>query len=105
MIDVGPIAEFEGTEWISFPLVRDMDNKMYERQRGPNLEIGSYAHRPILHEPDEIPRVGESEQASPTSFPFTPEDFSDRKSTRLNSSYVAISYAVFCLKKKKITKN
>src|SRR5690625_7725998 len=27
----------------------------------------------------------------------------DRKSTRLNSSHVAISYAVFCLKKKKLT--
>src|SRR5207253_5285867 len=27
----------------------------------------------------------------------------DRKSTRLNSSHVAISYAVFCLKKKTIT--
>src|SRR5437868_8846017 len=26
----------------------------------------------------------------------------DRKSTRLNSSHVSISYAVFCLKKKKI---
>src|SRR5690625_7418342 len=29
----------------------------------------------------------------------------DRKSTRLNSSHVAISYAVFCLKKKKKHKN
>src|SRR5690625_6709141 len=28
----------------------------------------------------------------------------DRKSTRLNSSHVAISYAVFCLKKKTETK-
>src|SRR5437870_8943032 len=28
----------------------------------------------------------------------------DRKSTRLNSSHVAISYAVFCLKKKKTYK-
>src|SRR5690349_22951383 len=28
---------------------------------------------------------------------------SDRKSTRLNSSHVEISYAVFCLKKKKTT--
>ena len=27
--------------------------------------------------------------------------FKDRKSTRLNSSHVVISYAVFCLKKKK----
>src|SRR5690625_5353514 len=30
-----------------------------------------------------------------------PEADLDRKSTRLNSSHVAISYAVFCLKKKK----
>src|SRR5690606_26203159 len=30
-------------------------------------------------------------------------DFGDRKSTRLNSSHVKISYAVFCLKKKKIS--
>src|SRR5690606_12319877 len=29
----------------------------------------------------------------------------DRKSTRLNSSHVKISYAVFCLKKKNITTN
>src|SRR5437870_11167229 len=29
------------------------------------------------------------------------EEVQDRKSTRLNSSHVAISYAVFCLKKKK----
>src|SRR5690606_40688786 len=28
------------------------------------------------------------------------DDFKDRKSTRLNSSHVKISYAVFCLKKK-----
>src|SRR3712207_8781371 len=29
-------------------------------------------------------------------------EFEDRKSTRLNSSHANISYAVFCLKKKKI---
>src|SRR3712207_9029685 len=36
--------------------------------------------------------------------PFTPPDVGlveDRKSTRLNSSHANISYAVFCLKKKK----
>src|SRR5690554_7075099 len=32
------------------------------------------------------------------------EEIIDRKSTRLNSSHVRISYAVFCLKKKKNTK-
>src|SRR5690625_1701024 len=31
-------------------------------------------------------------------------ELEDRKSTRLNSSHVAISYAVFCLKKKKAKK-
>src|SRR5690625_6279738 len=34
-----------------------------------------------------------------------PGSLSDRKSTRLNSSHVAISYAVFCLKKKKNKEN
>src|SRR5437870_13006644 len=34
-------------------------------------------------------------------FAPSPEPTGDRKSTRLNSSHVAISYAVFCLKKKK----
>src|SRR5207253_4874543 len=36
----------------------------------------------------------------PTNFDLPVWD-GDRKSTRLNSSHVAISYAVFCLKKKK----
>src|SRR5256885_3735200 len=31
--------------------------------------------------------------------------YEDRKSTRLNSSHLVISYAVFCLKKKKIIDN
>src|SRR5699024_11566892 len=32
--------------------------------------------------------------------PLEPAEVADRKSTRLNSSHVSISYAVFCLKKK-----
>src|SRR5690606_40997018 len=32
-------------------------------------------------------------------------NYEDRKSTRLNSSHVKISYAVFCLKKKKKTRH
>src|SRR2546422_7046024 len=35
------------------------------------------------------------------SFSFTDVNAADRKSTRLNSSHGYISYAVFCLKKKK----
>src|SRR5699024_2904169 len=56
MIDLGPIPELAATGgWITFPLVRDMDAHMYARQRGEAQELGSYAHRPILHEPDQIP--------------------------------------------------
>src|SRR5690554_7048316 len=49
--------------------------------------------------------------AAPMAFFLLPRNrpdnlFPDRKSTRLNSSHVRISYAVFCLKKKKmITKH
>src|SRR3712207_8154845 len=35
--------------------------------------------------------------------PHRPSEVEDRKSTRLNSSHANISYAVFCLKKKKHT--
>src|SRR5205807_4799902 len=40
-----------------------------------------------------------------SSFVICHSFLGDRKSTRLNSSHLVISYAVFCLKKKKITKN
>src|SRR4051794_41531078 len=36
-----------------------------------------------------------------SSLPTSVEPVKDRKSTRLNSSHPSISYAVFCLKKKK----
>src|SRR5256885_12879686 len=39
------------------------------------------------------------EATAPHVLPFGPS--ADRKSTRLNSSHLVISYAVFCLKKKK----
>src|SRR2546430_17688753 len=47
----------------------------------------------------------EFERANPSGLHFIGTDFAsageDRKSTRLNSSHSQISYAVFCLKKKK----
>jgi glycine cleavage system aminomethyltransferase T/glycine/D-amino acid oxidase-like deaminating enzyme len=75
MIDIGPVPRFAGaTSAIEFPIVRDMDTNMYERQDGSGLEVGSYAHRPILHDPDEIPSIEES-ALSPTELPFTEDDF------------------------------
>ena len=75
MIDVGPIPELAKTgREIAFPIVRDMDTLMYERQNGEDMEVGSYAHRPILHRPTEIPSLGEA-ALSPTQLPFTEDDF------------------------------
>jgi glycine cleavage system aminomethyltransferase T/glycine/D-amino acid oxidase-like deaminating enzyme len=75
MISVGPIPLFEKTVGeIEYPIVRDMDTNMYERQNGNDMEVGSYAHRPILMEANDIPS-NEEAALSPTELPFTPDDF------------------------------
>jgi glycine cleavage system aminomethyltransferase T/glycine/D-amino acid oxidase-like deaminating enzyme len=75
MISVGPIALFDETPGeISFPIVRDVDENMYERQHGGDMEVGSYAHRPIIVDPDSIPSI-EAAVLSPTELPFTSDDF------------------------------
>src|SRR5690554_4351268 len=48
------------------------------------------------HEAGTLKAITEARQAAVSASSV------DRKSTRLNSSHVRISYAVFCLKKKKI---
>src|SRR5256885_11449053 len=47
---------------------------------------------------------GASRTRTATFIPMIPSAKADRKSTRLNSSHLVISYAVFCLKKKKYTR-
>ncbi|MCI0344854.1 MAG: FAD-dependent oxidoreductase [Chloroflexi bacterium] len=75
MIDIGPVPMFaNASSEVDFPIVRDMDTNMYERQHGNGFEIGSYAHRPILMAPDDIPSI-EASALSPTMLPFTKEDF------------------------------
>src|SRR5438067_9522801 len=54
--------------------------------RSPAARLPGRLHRDISQTPPPLPRSCPS---------------GDRKSTRLNSSHVSISYAVFCLKKKK----
>ncbi len=101
MIDVGPIAEFEHCrEEIEYPILRDMDALMYERQIGRNLEIGSYAHRPITVHPDDIPAI-ETAKLSPTEMPFTKDDFDPQLEdaltllpAMLDKEEVEIQYAI-----------
>ncbi len=75
MADVGPIDILaETNNEIGYPIVRDMDTFCYERQSAGSMEVGSYAHRPIFHHPDEIPSNDEA-ALTPTEMPFTPDDF------------------------------
>src|SRR5207253_10783880 len=80
---------------------------LFRSSRSPNRSVASRAIslrfpcnsqdtvRTVLYPPGLFARLNSRQRtASRTCKP-------DRKSTRLNSSHVAISYAVFCLKKKK----
>ena len=51
-----------------------MDTFCYERQHGSDMEVGSYAHRPILMTPEDIPSIDQA-KLSPTEMPFTEDDF------------------------------
>jgi glycine cleavage system aminomethyltransferase T/glycine/D-amino acid oxidase-like deaminating enzyme len=83
MISVGPCPQLAGgTGEINYPIVRDMDTFCYERQHGADMEVGSYAHRAILMEPEDIPSIEQS-KLSPTELPFTEEDFD----TQLEQAY------------------
>src|SRR6476619_5253597 len=101
MIDVGPVPHFKDTKGvIEFTIVRDMDKNMYDRQDGSGLEIGSYAHRPILHDVEDIPS-NEEAALSPTEFPFTEKDFEQQMEDALelipdvlNDESVGIKYAI-----------
>src|SRR5690625_6544774 len=70
----------------------------------PNWAAGIAAMREIA-ESDATPSITRVSDAPETAFSLSTQKEStslkskDRKSTRLNSSHVAISYAVFCLKK------
>ena len=75
MISVGPVPQLAGSVGeISFPIIRDMDTFCYERQHGGDMEVGSYAHRAILHDAEDIPSMEQS-KLSPTEMPFTADDF------------------------------
>ena len=78
MKDIGTVPMFADAKGdIEYPIVRDMDTNMYERQHGTGLEIGSYAHRPMLYDAEDIPSNAEA-ALSPTEFPFTPDDFAEQ---------------------------
>src|SRR3712207_8186240 len=71
----------------------------------PDLGRAGAAAAPGERPPGSFGSEAAPPQAPPPSRPqklfMIPSTWADRKSTRLNSSHANISYAVFCLKKKK----
>ena len=63
MIDIGPVRDLRARRRVAvgYPIIRDVDTNMYERQHGNEFEVGSYAHRRDPHGPRRHPvdrRVG-----------------------------------------------
>src|SRR2546427_6930404 len=67
------------------------------RSRDDDLAFPRLLDQPRSH----VHRVAEHVILALDHRPAVKDVFGDRKSTRLNSSHSQISYAVFCLKKKK----
>src|SRR3989454_7911139 len=87
-----------------FPYTTLFRSHQEERDRGEDgarEEIGSPAPQPS---PGAVAqRAHDRLHQQPGERRREPQQRQDRKSTRLNSSHLVISYAVFCLKKKKKT--
>src|SRR3712207_7111128 len=75
-----------------FPYTTLFRSILDEVRRYPNL-------REVVWVQEEPRNMGARAHMSPRLLQILPAE--DRKSTRLNSSHANISYAVFCLKKKK----
>src|SRR3712207_8374466 len=67
------------------------------RRRGPELRCAGHPPRPELLGLGGVPEARQGGGCA-----WLRRRTGDRKSTRLNSSHANISYAVFCLKKKKM---
>src|SRR5436309_4784505 len=94
-----PPGGFSHSAWYNFRRSRQLTQQT-ERVRLPVRHVAlrsgqSYAADGILAEPEDGRTVERAACLHRKGCKYE-----DRKSTRLNSSHVKISYAVFCLKKK-----
>src|SRR5690242_21231637 len=81
-------------------LFRSRSRLRLRRCEPPGDPDGVDLHRRVHHHAD-ASRAAEQEPLRGRVWHDLRRADSDRKSTRLNSSHMSISYAVFCLKKKK----
>src|SRR5438270_9924505 len=97
-----------GAGFIGSNFVRYLFNKYGDAAQVVNLDKLTYAGiRENLAEYEGKPnyRFLHGDIAKPEDVAEAYKGVEDRKSTRLNSSHSQISYAVFCLKKKKRTRD
>src|SRR5690349_24238408 len=80
-------------------LFRSLPTVTFTPELAPTAQLDAAAVVPEVQA--EVPSVEIPVVPSNTPGNAVAESLPDRKSTRLNSSHVEISYAVFCLKKKK----
>ncbi|MEA5406125.1 FAD-binding oxidoreductase [Haloarculaceae archaeon H-GB2-1] len=77
LVSVGPIDLFEEHDGeINHPVIRDMDARLYQRPNGNDMEVGSYLHRPMLWDADDI-LPNEEAPLSPTQPPLTEDAFAE----------------------------
>src|SRR5699024_11469305 len=86
---------------LSFPTRRSSDLVHFDRWFS---ELSLYEDKKVIAALSKLQEKGNTYEKDGATW-FKSTQFEDRKSTRLNSSHVSISYAVFCLKKKKNKKN
>src|SRR5438034_8202177 len=78
------------------------DLHSFPTRRSSDLGPGPQGRRAAVGVGVPEPRAGPRRNPAGRGRPGTGRRVQDRKSTRLNSSHTVSSYAVFCLKKKKI---
>ena len=77
-----PLQELQGVNDLpngaQKPILRYQDRDLYFREHGDRIGIGSYAHRPMPVDMEQLPRVGAEEMSDhrmPSRLDFTLEDF------------------------------
>nr|MDQ5861710.1 FAD-dependent oxidoreductase [Actinomycetota bacterium] len=77
-----PLNELRGVNELpngaSKPILRYQDRDLYFREHGNRIGIGSYAHKPMPVDMEQLPRVGAEEMSDhhmPSRLAFTLEDF------------------------------
>src|SRR5690625_5283039 len=100
-IELAEIIELNYENYDGFVILHGTDTMAYSASALSFMLSG--LQKPVIFTGSQLP-VGDlrtdAKENLITSLHFASLQKEDRKSTRLNSSHVAISYAVFCLKKK-----